>query len=224
MNNKIKSHWGGSSNFPHRVVKERLSDGKTEITDFFFRYGANVYVFNYEKEGKIKHTFIDTGYASHRDKIFPILDQNGINLNNIERIILTHRHFDHIGLAGQLALKFGGTVLAHVNFKSFVEGEISPMERRWMGEFDPNELYKCNMEYPDPSNGCGSVNIGGLDFHRIREPIEIGDSGRLDILTSPESIPTHSPDQLINILRFFLNNADLSAELKAKPDKITRIY
>jgi len=197
MNENIKSHRGRSSKYPHRVVKERLSDGKTEITNFFFRYGANIYVFNYEKEGQIKHTFIDTGYWSHRDKIFPILNQNGINMNNIEKIILTHRHFDHCGLAGLLAEKSGGKVIAHANFKSFVEGEISPLERRWIGKFDPTELRKCNMEYLDPSNGHGSVNIGGLDFPRIGEPIKIGDSGRLDILTSPESVPTHSPDQLI---------------------------
>jgi hypothetical protein len=197
MNENIKSDRGRSSKYPHRVVKERLSDGNTEITDFFFRYGANVYVFSYEKEGEIKHTFIDTGYTSHRDKIYPIFIQSGINMNNIERIILTHRHPDHCGLAALLAGKSGGKVLAHANFKSFVEGEISPMERRWLGEFDPNELRKCNMEYLDPSNGYGSVNIGGLDFPRMGEPIEIGDSGRLDIITCPESIPTHSPDQLI---------------------------
>ena len=197
MNENIKSNRGRSSKYPHRVVKERLSDGNTEITDFFFRYGANVYVFSYEKEGEIKHTFIDTGYTSHRDKIFPIFIQNGINMNNIERIILTHRHPDHCGLAALLAGKSGGKILAHANFKSFVEGDISPMERRWLGEFAPDELRKCNMEYLDPSNGYGSVNIGGLDFPRMGEPIEIGNSGRLDILTCPETNPTHSPDQLI---------------------------
>ncbi|MBW1787025.1 MAG: MBL fold metallo-hydrolase [Deltaproteobacteria bacterium] len=197
MNEDRKFNRWRSSRYPHRVVKERLSDGNTEITDFFFRYGANVYVFSYEKEGEIKHTFIDTGYTSHKDKIIPIFIQNGINMNNIERIILTHRHPDHCGLASLLAGKSGGKVLAHANFRSFVEGQISPMERRWLGEFDPNELRKCNMEYLDPSSGYGSVNIGGLDFPRMREPIEIGDSGRLDILTCPESIPTHSPDQLI---------------------------
>lgn len=197
MNENIKSNSDRSSKYPHRVVKERLSDGNSEITDFFFRYGANVYVFSYEKEGEIKHTFIDTGYKSHKDKIFPILIRNGINLNNIERIILTHRHTDHCGLAAQLAGKSGGKVIAHANFKSFVEGDISPMEKRWLGKFDPNELRKCNMEYLDPSNGHGSVNIGGLNFPRMGEPIEIGNSGRLDILTCPESIPTHSPDQLI---------------------------
>lgn len=197
MNKNKKFHRGRSSKYPHRVVKERLSDGNTEITNFFFRYGANVYVFSYEKEGKIKHTFIDTGYASHRDKIFRILIQNGINIDNIERIILTHRHSDHCGLAGLLAGKSGGKVLAHANFKSFVEGDISAMERRWLGEFDPTELRKYNMEYLDPSNGYGSINIGGLDFPRMGGPIKIGNSGRLDILTSPESFPTHSPDQLI---------------------------
>ncbi len=197
MNKNKQSNRGRSSKYPYRVVKERLSDGNTEITDFFFRYGANVYVFSYEKEGEIKHTFIDTGYVSHRDKIFPIFIQNDININNIERIILTHRHPDHCGLAGQLAGKSGGKILAHANFKSFVEGEISPVERRWLGEFDPGELRKCNVEYLDPSNGYGSVNIGGLDFPRMGKHIEIGDSGRLDILTCPESVPTHSPDQLI---------------------------
>jgi hypothetical protein len=48
-----------------RVVKEPLNDPDTTLTNFFFRYGANVYVLSYEKEGETRHTFIDAGDAPH---------------------------------------------------------------------------------------------------------------------------------------------------------------
>jgi len=183
--------------YPHRVVKQQLRHLSVELTSFFFRYGANIYVFSYGKESEKRHTFIDTGYTSHRNQIFPILTENGINLNNVERIIITHRHSDHCGLAGLLASQSGGKIIAHSNFKDFVDGNISREERKWLGGFDPSHLKSCDMEYLDQSDISGSINIGGVDFPCMGKPIEVGNGCRLEIFTCPESDPTHSPDQLI---------------------------
>ena len=182
---------------PHRIVRERLSGTSTELTSFFFRHGANMYVFSYEKEGVRKHTFIDAGDSQYRSRISDILTENDISPGNIERIIITHRHRDHCGLADLLAGESGAKILVHSNFRSFVEGTISIEERRWLGDLDPSRLRACDIEYLQPSGGKELVNIGGVDFPRLGKPIEMGEVGRLEILACPESAQTHSPDQII---------------------------
>ncbi len=186
-----------SSSYPHRVTTERLCHGATTLTNFFFRYGANIYVFTYEKDGKKKHTFIDTGYAAHHGQIFPILEANGIDIKNIEYIIITHRHPDHSGLAASLANESGARILVHEKFKDFVEGNISAEEKRWLGGFDPSQLKKCDVEYLNCANGNGGFAINGVDFPRTGKYVEIGENCGLEILACPVSSPTHSPDQLI---------------------------
>jgi len=185
------------SNYPYSVVKEELEGSQTELTDFYFRYGANIYVFSYEKDGQRKHTFIDSGYLDHKKRIIPVLEQNRIDLKHIERIIITHRHTDHCGLARQLALKSGARITAHANFRSFVEGDLTPREKVWMGKLNPARLKDCDMEYLAPSVNNGSVEIEGVNFPRLGDPIPIGNSGMLEILACPENEPTHSPDQLL---------------------------
>jgi hypothetical protein len=182
---------------PHRIVRERLSGTSTELTSFFFRHGANMYVFSYEKEGVRKHTFIDAGDLQYRDRISEILAENAINPGNIERIIITHRHRDHCGLADFLAAESGAKIMVHSNFRSFIEGTISIEERRWLGGLDPSGLRACDIEYLQPSGGGEVVNIGGVDFTRLGELIEMGEVGRLEILACPESAQMHSRDQII---------------------------
>ncbi|MFO7963268.1 MAG: MBL fold metallo-hydrolase [Desulfobacterales bacterium] len=210
------------SRYPHEVVKEQLPGG-IELSNFFFRYGANIYVFTYEKFGRTLHTFIDAGYADHQRSIFRILESNGIRLSNIENIIITHRHPDHCGLAAALAEKSGSAILAHANFKRFVDGDISPMERKWMGKFDPTPLAKCNMVYLEPGNGNGVAEIGGLAFPRMGPGIDIGGACRLEIITCPESTPTHSPDQLLILYspqRFPYCSTGVNAAFKPTDDII----
>jgi len=43
----------------------------------------------------------------------------------------------------------------------------------------------------------GSINIGGTEFPRLGEPIDIGGKGHLVLLGCPDSLKKHSPDQLI---------------------------
>ena len=182
---------------PHTIVREPLSDNNSDLTCFYFRYGANVYVFSYLKEGVIKHTFIDTGDTSYRNQIIPALIENNINPDHIENVIITHRHHDHCALADILVNKSGGRILAHRNFRGFVEDEMGAEERRWLGDFDPSRLKECNIEYLPHPDRNRSVTIGGVEFPSMIDPIDIGGAGTLEVLGCPESTPTHSPDQLI---------------------------
>ncbi len=181
------------------VVREKLGGVNTSLTSFFFRHGANVYVFSYEKEGVRRHTLIDAGDLRYRNHILPVLIQNDIVPTSIERVIITHHHPDHCGLADLLVGESKAKILVHSNFRSFVEdkSKISQEERRYSPGFDLSQLKECDIEYLRASDIGKAVNIGGVGFPRLAEPIEIGQGGRLEVLGCPESTATHSPDQII---------------------------
>lgn len=185
-----------ASGEPYNIEKEKLDGSNTELTSFYFHQGANVYVFSYLKEGIRRHTLIDAGDVHYRNHILSLLIKNDVNPANIERIFITHRHPDHCGLAALLAKQSGAKILVHFNFRSFIEGEDMPEGQRWSG-FAPSQLRECDIEYmPQPGSHHGKV-INGVNFPGLMEPIEIGKSGKLMILTPPESTPTHSSDQII---------------------------
>lgn len=182
---------------PYRVTHEQLNGSGTELTSFYFRYGANIYVFSYQQDGVKKHTFIDAVDYRYRDEILSILPENGIDPAAIERIILTHRHPDHTGLAHLLARESGARILVHPNFKDFIENPSSESGRGWMGNFNQAKLAECDIEYLPISEGANLPEIGGLRFPGLAEPIDIGGAGKILILAPPESEITHTQDQLI---------------------------
>jgi hypothetical protein len=182
---------------PYRIVKEKLAGADAHLTGFFFRRGGNVYVIGYHKEGTTRYTFIDSGDPRHRNQVLSILNENDINPENIERIIITHRHVDHTGLVDVLAGASKAKILAHQGFRSFVEGEMDSHERIWFGGFQADKLKKYNIDYLQPSDGAKSIDISGVAFPCLSEPIDIDGQGKLYILGCPECQPTHSPDQLI---------------------------
>jgi len=182
---------------PYKVTSGPVGDGDTELTSFFFHHGANFYVFSYKKAGIKRHTFIDTGDPRYQNQMPSILTKHKINPEHIDRIIITHRHYDHCGLAELLTGKSRAQVLVHTNFRDFIEGPVSEADRIWLGGFEPSRLRKCRMEYLFPSEGNDPVRIDGLDFPRLTEIIPIGDTGSLEILACPVSTNMHSPDQII---------------------------
>ena len=180
-----------------KISKQRLKGTNIDLTDFMFQPGGNVYVFSYEKEGLIKHTFVDAGDVIYQKQFIELLVENQINPANIERIFISHRHRDHCGLIGLLAEESNATIIAHSGFRDFVEGRLPKHERWWLRGLDPTVFQKYNIQYLEHQNGNGFININGVDFPRLGEPISIGDKGRLELLACPETSKKHSPDQLI---------------------------
>jgi glyoxylase-like metal-dependent hydrolase (beta-lactamase superfamily II) len=62
-------------------------------------------------------TLIDTGphHAPTREALASALAETGRRIEEIERIIITHAHADHYGLAAELAQKSGAEIVTHVD-------------------------------------------------------------------------------------------------------------
>jgi glyoxylase-like metal-dependent hydrolase (beta-lactamase superfamily II) len=169
------------------VIKEKLGGG-THLTSLLFSPGGNVYVLTYQKDGHLKHTLVDAGDDRYNDEMLSIMVENDINPTNIERIIITHRHPDHTGLVYLLARESGAKITAHHTFRSFVESVGSQTE---------SGLGECDIEYLTESDTGDMVRLTGIDFPNLAEVVDIGEGGRLNILGSPKTGISHSPDQLI---------------------------
>ena len=86
-----------------KTIHEQLGPDGLELTSIYFRYGGNIYIFSYQQDSLRKHTLIDTGDKRHSDNIMAILKEANVDPRAIERIIITHSHPDHYGLAHFLA-------------------------------------------------------------------------------------------------------------------------
>ncbi len=64
---------------------------------------------------------IDAGTGMHMRKVLDRIEKLELG-SPIEKIVLTHRHFDHVGGAADLAAKFNAEVLIHVDDADCVEG------------------------------------------------------------------------------------------------------
>jgi hypothetical protein len=199
------------------IVKEKLAGGGADLTSLLFRHGGNVYVLSYEKEGTIKHTLIDACDIRYREKMLPILSANGINLANIEYVIITHHHVDHCGLLDLIASKSRAKILVSAGFRVHVEKGLPAWERRLMRGFDLTNLRKHNMIYLDELSEGKSVRLAGLDFPSLREPLHLGEAGALLIIGCPKSSQMHTQDQVVVIYSVGGNQITPSAGGRFRP-------
>ncbi|MCX5379859.1 MBL fold metallo-hydrolase [Streptomyces sp. NBC_00091] len=69
-------------------------------------------------------TLIDAGHAGSAAEIEGAIRSLGLEPERLERIVLTHCHGDHVGAAGELALRWGAQVLAHRLDAPVVRGDL----------------------------------------------------------------------------------------------------
>ncbi|MFI5980426.1 MBL fold metallo-hydrolase [Streptomyces sp. NPDC051555] len=69
-------------------------------------------------------TLIDSGPVGSAAGIEEAIRSLGLSPEDLERIVLTHCHRDHIGSAGELAARWGATVVAHRLDAPVIRGEL----------------------------------------------------------------------------------------------------
>jgi hydroxyacylglutathione hydrolase len=83
-------------------------------------FGANCYLV---KTGT-GYILIDTGYPAKRAEVEKELEKAGCKPGNLELIVLTHGHGDHIGSCAYLREKYGTQIAMHRGDSEMVEGGI----------------------------------------------------------------------------------------------------
>lgn len=89
------------------------------LSNHAFEGHNNVYLFEGEET-----TLVDTGdrLAETRESLEDELAERGLSVADVDRILLTHWHGDHTGLAGDIQDRSGATVHVHAADAPLVEG------------------------------------------------------------------------------------------------------
>lgn len=161
---------------------ERIQLGNT-----VFEGLNNVYVFRGEET-----LLVDTGVATDptQAELVEKLDGLGVDISEVDRVFLTHWHYDHTGLASLIQEASGATVHVHESDAPLVAGEkASLIEEQtlqqekfeeWQIPDDPREELVAFLEgHADLRGGSVDVTtftdgdrfgVNGLEFEAVHLP------------------------------------------------------
>jgi glyoxylase-like metal-dependent hydrolase (beta-lactamase superfamily II) len=78
-----------------------------------------------EKNG---HTLVDAGLPDQVEAIDAAMDEAGIGVRDLRRLIFTHQDLDHVGSGAALVRQSGARVLAHPADAPYIEGSLRPLK------------------------------------------------------------------------------------------------
>jgi glyoxylase-like metal-dependent hydrolase (beta-lactamase superfamily II) len=132
--------------------------------------GCNVYLL--EMDGTF---LIDTGTPASAK----LLESQ---LGNLDGILITHAHFDHIGSASYIQRKFGCDVFAHPDELPYLRGEKRPIFSGILGKIVSFGEMFLRIEYPKDTRGIDEI----FDVFSIEEIERVG---RFGVIHTPGHTP-----------------------------------
>ncbi|MEN6610536.1 MAG: MBL fold metallo-hydrolase [Methanoregulaceae archaeon] len=194
------------------------------------------FVYVYLIYGK-RITLIDTGVRGSKDPIFAYIRSTGRDPSEIEQIILTHSHPDHIGAAREIQERTGCTVAAHPAERDWIE-DVNFQERErpvpgfktLVGGSVPVDtlLPDSSRIHPEhagtlrvihtPGHSAGSISL----LHKEEGALFSGDA-----IPLPGDIPIYDdPGALVRSIHILRDIPDLCWLLSAwdEPQKGSRAY
>lgn len=134
-----------------------------------------------------KVTLVDAGLPRHWSQLGTVLDGLGRSPGDVEAVLLTHAHVDHVGFADRARTELGAGVRAHAADVPVAEG-AEPEQRITVGKLP---LWK-----PAAWKFLAvMVRGGGATFATIGAVIPVADGEVLDVPGRPRVIhtPGHTP-------------------------------
>ena len=123
-------------------------------------------------------TLIDTGIATERafDSLVQGLEQHGISILDVGRVILTHKHIDHIGNAWRIQQETGAEILIHEREMQAVS-DVDPDGRKYF------DLVKDRLvEWKVPEDAIPPQDSSGLTWEiQSATPTGLVDGQRIDL-------------------------------------------
>ncbi|MCJ7654215.1 MAG: MBL fold metallo-hydrolase [Dehalococcoidia bacterium] len=97
-------------------------------------WGANAYLL-VDDDGL---TLVDTGFFGRADRILEQIKELGYSPSDINRIIITHHHADHVGSLAELKRVTQAEVIAHPADAPYIDGTLpkpGPASPQWLSKF-----------------------------------------------------------------------------------------
>lgn len=143
---------------------------RIQLGNTVFEGQNDVYVFGVDSE---RTALVDTGVATAagREQLQSGLTEYGLEFADIDLILLTHWHHDHVGLAGEIQAESGATVYVHEADAPMVESDVAGHE----AEIEERNLF---AEWGMPDEKAAEL----LDFLELHDDIR-GDRPTVETFT-----------------------------------------
>lgn len=151
-------------------------------------------------------TLVDPGPATAEsgDALEACLDRRGFDFADVDRILITHPHMDHFGIAHQIAAESGAEVLAHTDAAPWMADPIGYFERE-RAYFAP---YLVSMGMPDET--VDTVLDLPEPFTDYQDPVdldrELAEGDSIDVGVDLECV--HTPGHAPGSVSFLVDSAD----------------
>jgi len=130
---------------------------------------CNVYLI----DGRNELALIDTGVGIEIEKIFANIKEDGFDLTDIKKIILTHTHADHVGGCKKIRKVSNCKIFVPLNEIDLLEKgtdeELGLDIAKESGTYSPDYKYPHCSADVSVSNG-DNIQVGGLQLKAINVP------------------------------------------------------
>src|SRR4051794_18822532 len=158
----------------------------TQIVEGVHRLGTELVNFYLVEEGG-RYTLVDAALPGYYDGLVQALQAQGSSLEDIDAVVLTHPHGDHIGLAERVRSEAGAPVHVHAEDAEMARTRKLPKRD---GSFLPP------LPPPTPPQPIAHfATNGGMRPSRVGEVSAYADGDVLDVPGRPRVIatPGHTP-------------------------------
>ena len=125
-------------------------------------------------------TLVDAGLPDQMAAIGAALDEAGLAVGDLRRIIFTHQDLDHIGSGAAFVRQSGARVLAHSEDAPYIEGSLRPLK------LTPEML----KQRPQMRKVLESLEPVSIDEH-VEDGTHLDVAGGTQVIFTPGHTPGH---------------------------------